>query len=97
MVLTEMKVDLLVQYQNQTGGGSGGAGGTPPNGSAAGNGSNTSNSNSGATGGKGGGYEEEQLEVSGDNGFVGLIGYTIPSQSDLNSKSTANIKLRLVL
>ena len=34
---------------------------------------------------------------TGKNGFVGIIGYTIPSQSDLNSKSTANRKLRLVL
>lgn len=75
---------------SSSGGGTGGAGGAPPNGSA-GNGQNVSNLNGGGTGG-GGGYGG--TGGTGDNGFVGLIGYIIPSQSDLNSKSTANIKLR---
>ncbi len=71
-------------------GGVGGAG-SIIGGAAAVAGTNGGTQQSGGGGGGGGG----SYGASGRDGFVGIIGNTIPSQSDLNSKSTAYKKLRL--
>jgi len=78
-------------YQSYTA--TGGAGGTGAivGGSSATQGGNGSPSATGGGGGGGGGATGS----SGRNGFVGIIGHNVPSQSDLNSKSTAYKKLRL--
>ena len=73
-----------------SGGGAGGAGAII-GGAAAVAGSTGATSNGGAGGGGGGG----SYGVSGRDGFVSIIGHSIPSQSDLNARSTAYKKLRL--
>ena len=53
------------------------------------------NSTHTADGGGGGGGGAGGAGGTGDNGFIALIGYNVPSQSDLNSKGTAQVKVRL--
>ena len=71
--------------------GQGGAGGIFGGAAAQPGGNSTHNADGGGGGGGGAGGSGG----TGDDGFIALIGYNVPSQSDLNSKGTAQVKVRL--
>ena len=75
--------------QHFTAGGTGGiAGGASPTSGS----NNTAPNTYGASGGGGGAGGSGG---TGEDGFIAVIGYNVPSQSELNSKGTAQVKVRL--